>query len=116
MPPGLALGLTLIGSNYMHPWLEIVSMDPKVFEPVKFDCSLTQKTAFSVIFTMGMCSLLSWVSPIRTYLTLLQLVSANIMGRPLNDAPPHPHRTPVSILHKSIAGHYRPVRVADGPL
>ena len=24
-------------------------------------------------------------------------------------------RVPVSILHKSIAGRYRPVRVADGP-
>ena len=24
--------------------------------------------------------------------------------------------TPVSILHKSIAGRYRPVRVADGPI
>ena len=24
--------------------------------------------------------------------------------------------SPVSILHKSIAGHYRPVRVADGPI
>ena len=23
---------------------------------------------------------------------------------------------PVSILYKSIAGHYRPVRVADGPI
>ena len=23
---------------------------------------------------------------------------------------------PVSILHKSIAGHYRPVRVTDGPI
>ena len=23
---------------------------------------------------------------------------------------------PVSILHKSIAGRYRPVRVADGPI
>ena len=25
-------------------------------------------------------------------------------------------RNPVSILHKSIAGRYRPVRVADGPI
>ena len=24
--------------------------------------------------------------------------------------------SPVSILHKSIAGRYRPVRVADGPI
>ena len=26
------------------------------------------------------------------------------------------HKYPVSILYKSIAGRYRPVRVADGPI
>ena len=26
------------------------------------------------------------------------------------------HQNPVSILYKSIAGRYRPVRVADGPI
>ena len=38
MPPDLALSLTLIGSNY--PCLELIFMVPKVFEPLKFDCSL----------------------------------------------------------------------------
>ena len=28
----------------------------------------------------------------------------------------HSTRFPVNILHKSIAGRYRPVRVADGPI
>ena len=37
-PPDLALLSTLIGSNY--PCLELISMVPKVFEPLKFDCSL----------------------------------------------------------------------------
>ena len=36
MPPDLALLLTLTGSNY--PCLELISMVPKVFEPLKFDC------------------------------------------------------------------------------
>ena len=33
--------------------------------------------------------------------------------------PPHGNRmayVPVSILHKSISGHHRPVRVGDGPM
>ena len=37
MPPDLALSSTLIGSNY--PCLELIFMVPKVFEPLKFDCS-----------------------------------------------------------------------------
>ena len=37
MPPDLALSSTLIGSNY--PCLELTFMVPKVFEPVKFDCT-----------------------------------------------------------------------------
>ena len=37
MPPDLALLLTLIGSNY--PCLELLFMVPKVFEPLKFDCT-----------------------------------------------------------------------------
>ena len=37
MPPDLALLSTLIGSNY--PCLELIFMVPKVFEPLKFDCS-----------------------------------------------------------------------------
>ena len=36
IPPDLALLSTLIGSNY--PCLELISMVPKVFEPLKFDC------------------------------------------------------------------------------
>ena len=38
MPPNLTLWLTLIGSNY--PCLEHISIIPKVFEPLKFYCSL----------------------------------------------------------------------------
>ena len=37
MPPDLTLLSTLVGSNY--PCLEQISMVPKVFEPLKFDCS-----------------------------------------------------------------------------
>ena len=39
MPPDLALLPVLIGSNY--PFLELNFMVPKVFEPMKFDCSST---------------------------------------------------------------------------
>ena len=34
----------------------------------------------------------------------------------LNSAVAPNNKYPVSILHKSIAGRYRPVRVADGPI
>ena len=37
MPPDLALSSTLISSNY--PCLELIFMVPKVFEPLKFDCT-----------------------------------------------------------------------------
>ena len=37
LPPDLALWLTLSGSNY--PCLEQISMVPKMFEPLKFDCN-----------------------------------------------------------------------------
>ena len=37
MPPDLVLSSTLIGSNY--PCLELIFMVPKLFEPLKFDCS-----------------------------------------------------------------------------
>ena len=40
MPPDLVLWLTLISSNY--PCLELIFMVPKVFEPLKFDCTLNQ--------------------------------------------------------------------------
>ena len=36
MPPDLELSSTLISSNY--PCLELIFIDPKVFEPLKFDC------------------------------------------------------------------------------
>ena len=36
MPPDLALLSTLTGSNYLC--LELISMVPKVFEPLKFYC------------------------------------------------------------------------------
>ena len=39
-PPDLALLSTLIGSNY--PCLEPILMVPKVFEPLKFDCSSSE--------------------------------------------------------------------------
>ena len=38
MPPDLALLSTLISSNY--PCLELIFMVLKVFEPLKFDCSI----------------------------------------------------------------------------
>ena len=38
MPPDLALISTLIGLNY--PYLELIFMVPKVFEPLKFYCIL----------------------------------------------------------------------------
>ena len=41
MPPDLALLLTLISSNYLC--LEHIFMVPKVFEPLKFYCSLKEK-------------------------------------------------------------------------
>ena len=37
MPSDLALLSTLIGSNY--PFLELIFMVSKVFEPLKFDCT-----------------------------------------------------------------------------
>ena len=45
MPPDLALLPTLIGSNY--PCFELIFMVPKVFEPLKFDCTeLTESNFF----------------------------------------------------------------------
>ena len=51
--PDLALSSTLIGSNY--PCLELIIMVPKVFEPLKFDCSAKsqlQQTTFIYFFSM----------------------------------------------------------------
>ena len=39
MPPYLELLATLIGSNY--PCLELTLMVPNVFEPLKFDCTMS---------------------------------------------------------------------------
>ena len=39
-----------------------------------------------------------------------------LQGEPPNQPPHDVSKTPVSILYKSIAGRYRPVRVADGPI
>ena len=50
MPPDLALSSTLDGSNY--PCLELIFLDPKVFEPLKFDCCVqvneTDDSVFSI--------------------------------------------------------------------
>ena len=65
--------------------------------------------------------------PIYPYLLQGQQALPNCkpksVGRPGDDryTTPLPHPTtpdinPVSILHKSIEGRYRPVRVADGPI
>ena len=42
IPSDLALLSILIGSNY--PCLELIFMVPKVFEPLKFDCTSTVMT------------------------------------------------------------------------
>ena len=44
MPPDLALLSTLIGSNY--PCLELISMVPRVFEPLKFDCIIIDTSLY----------------------------------------------------------------------
>ena len=50
LPSDLALWLTLSGSNY--PYLEQISMVPKMFEPLKFDCTsydliIAERTIYS---------------------------------------------------------------------
>ena len=44
MLPDLALSSTLMGSN--HPCVELIFMVPKVFEPLKFDCTCARKFSF----------------------------------------------------------------------
>ena len=46
MPPVMALCFTLISSNY--PCLEHLFMVPKVFEPLKFDCTTIVHHLFTV--------------------------------------------------------------------
>ena len=48
MPSDLALLSTLIGSNY--PCVELIFMVPKVFESLKFDCTV-RLTAFLVLYS-----------------------------------------------------------------
>ena len=50
MPPDMGLLSTLIGSNY--PCLELIFMVPKVFEPLKFDCSCFACLAIEVIISL----------------------------------------------------------------
>ena len=47
MSPDLALLATLIGSNY--PCLKLIFMVPKVFEPLKFDCTIEKDVISQVI-------------------------------------------------------------------
>ena len=51
MQPDRTLLSTLISSKY--PCLELIFMVPKVFEPLKFDCSM-----FSLAFITKICQLL----------------------------------------------------------
>ena len=44
--PGLAPWLSLVGSNY--PSLEQISMVPKMFEPLKFDCTIQRQVSVAV--------------------------------------------------------------------
>ena len=43
-PPDLALSSTLIGSNY--PCFKLIFMVSKVFEPLKFDCTLSENELY----------------------------------------------------------------------
>ena len=47
MPSDLTLWLTLISSNY--PCLELISLVPKVFEPLKFDCDFMRNKVTKLI-------------------------------------------------------------------
>ena len=58
MPPNLALLSTLTGSTY--PCLELIFMVPKVFEPLKFDCSRKAQLIIRLLQFLG--SLLDYVS------------------------------------------------------
>ena len=68
LSPNLALWLTHSGSNYSY--VEQISMVPRMFEPLRFDCTITpQRTnscpihsfiPFSVFLHFCFCSLLTW--------------------------------------------------------
>ena len=67
MPPDLALLSTLIGSNY--PCLELIFMVPKVFEPLKFDC-----TQCIIILNINMAKDLNIADGLATVQTLIRLL------------------------------------------
>ena len=56
MAPDLVLLSILTGSNY--PCLELIFMVPKVFKPLKFDCSLDTFPTFSLHFNSSYRKLL----------------------------------------------------------
>ena len=47
MPSDLELLSTLVGSNYSC--LELIFMVPKVFEPLKFDCTFLPYASFQLL-------------------------------------------------------------------
>ena len=53
LPPDLALWLTLSGSNY--PCLEQLYMVPKMFEPLRFDCTCTISNFVWIKCVPGSC-------------------------------------------------------------
>ena len=55
MPHDLALSSTLFDSNY--PCLELIFMVPKVFEPLKLDCSLESHPYGALVQLIHVCML-----------------------------------------------------------
>ena len=82
------LWLTLIGSNY--PWLELIFMVPKVFEPLKFDCKYLDH-------------LLNIDNPNRIYPPELQLKKANASDT----------EAPFLNLHLSISNGFISSKIYD---
>ena len=62
MPPDLALLSTLTGSNY--PCLELIFMVPKVFEPLKFDCTSEIIHQKALELEMDSSQWYGWTSPL----------------------------------------------------
>ena len=81
-----------------------------------FDTEIEVKITLSADYYCGHCTGRR-SSLIMIVKTLLQSIfnSSNTDGL-LIMADSNPVSIPVSILYKSIAGRYRPVRVADGPI
>ena len=67
MPPDVALLSTLIGSNY--PCLELIFMVPKVFEPLKFDCTQVLISCLVWALAMQLCGsfLRSWLISFESF-------------------------------------------------